>query len=129
MGLAERRAAAAMKDGEFKAFEDQVKAICAFDVKLNFDWQSIENNKDCVSICENKKFTYYVGENLARALTNICADNMGKEALKSSLKEICIIPAAGDIEFAGGVFTLRSDLTGNGAWGADQIQEKMEKGL
>ena len=68
-------------------------------------------------------------EPITAALSTICCDSMGKDAVKSSLKEIKMIPTSGDMDFNGGVLTIHSDLTGNGHWTSEQIQEKLEKGL
>ena len=40
-----------------------------------------------------------------------------------------MFPAAGEPEFANGVLTIRNDVTGNGAYGAGQIQAVNDKGL
>ncbi len=129
MGLAERKVVATVKDTEFKMFEAKVKEICGFDVKLDFDWGAAEGNKELTWICENKKFNYYMWEPVTTALTTVCADAMGKDAIKAGLKEIKMIPATGDLSFTNGVLTIHNDLTGNGAYGADRIQETLEKGL
>lgn len=129
MGLAERKAVNSIKEGEFKDFEAKVKSTCGFEVKITMDWSSLENNTYAVDIAERKRFSYYAGDFIISALQAVCSDNMGKEAVKSGLKEIHIFPAAGDLDFTNGILTVRNDLTGNGAYGADQIQAKLESGL
>ena len=129
MGLAERRAVQTAKDTDFKNFEASVKALCGYDLKLTFDWAALENHKECAWICANQKYNDYMFTKITEALTKICADDMGKTAMREKIKEINMIPAAGELKFAGGVFTVNNDLTGNGAWGADQIQEHIEKEL
>ncbi len=129
MGLAERRLVTAAQEQEFKPFEASVKEICGFDVKLTFDWAAIEANSSCEWICSNKKISDYIFNRVTEALKAICADDMGKTAVREHLKEIHMFPTAGDPEFANGILTIRNDVTGNGAYGADQIQAIMEKGL
>lgn len=129
MGLAERRAIQTAKDTDFKNFEASLKALCGYDLKLDFDWAALEANTECVSICENKKYNGFMFDKIILALTSICADSMGKTALREKVKEIKMKPIAGELEFAGGVLTINNDLTGSGAWGADQIQAKLEKEL
>lgn len=129
MGLAERKAVAAAKETDYKAFESTMKNICGFDVKMNFDWAQVESNDQCMWICENKKYNSYLLDCVVEAVKNICADDMGKEAVKAGLKEIQMFPVAGDLEFKGGVLTVRNDLTGNGAYDAGSIQSTLEKGL
>ncbi|CAN5590953.1 hypothetical protein BH10BDE1_BH10BDE1_34880 [soil metagenome] len=129
MGLAERRAVQTVKETDFKNFEAGVKALCGFDLKLDFDWAALEGNKECVWICENKKFNGFMFEKITEALTSICVDAMGKTALQEKVKEIKMNPVAGELEFSAGVLTVNNDLTGSGAWGADQIKAKLEKEL
>lgn len=129
MGLAERRYVAAAQEQEFKPFAAKLKEVCGFDVKLTFDWASIENNSQCQWICENKKATDYIFDRVITALSAICADDMGKTAARERLKEINMIPAAGDLDFTNGVLTIRNDCTGNGAYDAASIQAVVEKGL
>lgn len=129
MGLAERRLVSAAQEQEFKPFANKVKEICGFDVKLTFDWASIENNSQCQWICENKKISDYIFERVTTALTAVCADDMGKTAARERLKEIQMFPIAGSPEFENGVLTVRNDVTGNGAYDAEQIQAVIEKGL
>ena len=129
MGLAERKLVQAAKDTDFKSFSENVKAICGFDVKLSFDWAAVENHADCQWICANKKYNDYFFDRVTTVLTTICGDDMGKTAVREKLKEINMIPAAGDLDFTNGVFTIRNDLVGNGAYDAEQIQNVLEKGL
>lgn len=129
MGLAERKAVSAAKETEFTQFEAKVKEICGFDIKLTFDWSLIENHRECGWICDNKKASDYMFNRIVEVLTKVCSDEMGKSAVRESLKEVNMIPATGELEFKDGVLTVRNDLTGNGAYGADQIQEILEKNL
>ncbi len=129
MGLAERRLVATAQEQEFKPFAENMKNILGYEVTLTFDWGAVENHSDCQWICSNKKATDYMFNRLEETFKAVCADDMGKTAVREKLKEIKMVPSAGDLEFAGGVFTIRNDLTGNGAWGADQIQAELEKHL
>lgn len=129
MGLAERRFVATAQEQEFKPFAEKMKGILGYEVALTFDWAAIEAHAECQRICENKKISSYIFDRLTETFTAVCADDMGKTAVREKLKEIKMIPAAGELEFANGVFTVRNDVTGNGAWGADQLQAEVEKGL
>lgn len=129
MGLAERKAVQVVKDGDYKTFQNEINKICGFDVKMNFDWSLIENHSDCKSIMDNHRYKSFMFDRILGALTKITADDMGKGAIKESLKEIQMIPEAGAATFAAGVLTVRNDLTGNCAYSADQIQTVLEKNL
>ncbi len=129
MGLAERKAVQNIKETDFKNLQTKVKEICGYDLKLTFDWAAVENHSECMYICENKKYNDYMFDSVTTALTNICGDEMGKTAVREKLKEVNMIPSAGEMDFTNGVFTIRNDLCGNGAYGADSIQQTLEKNL
>ncbi len=129
MGLAERRAVQTLKDTDFKAFEAKMKTICGFELKLVFDFAALEAHAECVRLIERKCHHEYMFQRIEDAFTALCIDDMGKTAVREKVKEINMIPAAGDLSFVGGVFTVRNDLAGNGAWDAGQIQGELEKAL
>jgi hypothetical protein len=129
MGLAERKAVHEVKENAFKEFEAKVAQVCGFSPKLEFDWATLENNPECVSFIERKRPSAYMFDRVLTALTAVCADDMGKSAIKEGLKEIKMIPAAGSLEFVGGVLTVRNCFGMNGAYDAKQIQNVLEKGL
>ncbi len=132
MGLTERRAVQTLKETDFKAFEAfeaKMKTICGFDIKLNFDFAALEAHPDCVRIIERKSHHSYMFERVENAFTALCADDMGKTAVREKIKEVVMLPKAGEMSFAGGVFTIQNDLTGNGAYDADSIQKELEKNL
>lgn len=129
MGLAERRALVEVKENQYKLFETELKNICGKDIKIDFDWATIENHERLIWICENDKFNYFIFEPILTALRSICSDNMGKEAVLTGLNEIKMIPKTGDLDFTAGVLTVRNDLTGNGAYNTDRIRKALEAGL
>lgn len=129
MGLAERKLVQAAKDGDFKHFQDEINQLCGKEVKLNFDWSTVESHSEGKSILENKRYKSFMFDRIVLALKNIASDDMGKTALKETLKEIHMIPEAGAPSFEGGILTIRNDLTGNGAYSAEHIQQFLEKNL
>jgi hypothetical protein len=129
MGLAERKAVAAIKENEFKPFESQVKLISGVDLTIDFDWAPLEAHPECIFILEYKKCTEYIFSRVLEVFTKVCSDQMGKDAVKASLKGLKLIPVAGDLEFKDGILTVRNDCTGNGAYSADSIMTILEKNL
>jgi len=129
MGLTERRAVQTLKDDDFKQFVEQVKWICGFEVAIEMDWASLENDDDCLWIVQNKKHQEYMFRRLQNALAHICSDHTGKSALSEKLKKIVLINASGDLGFEAGTFTLRTSLIGNGNWGEEQIREFIKRQL
>lgn len=129
MGLAERKGIQVAKDTDYKAFTARVTEICGFLPKVEFDWSIVESHQDCIWILDNKKYNSYMFDRVIEVLTAVCSDDMGKNAVRDGLKEIKMMPLAGELEFTGGVLTIRNDLTGNGAYDTDRIREVLEKGL
>jgi hypothetical protein len=129
MGLAERKAVASIKDTEFKNFEAQIKQIIGVELSIEFDWAVLEAHKDCVWIGERKKCSEYMFDRIIEVFLKVCADQMGKDAVKESVKGLKLIPSAGDVNFSKGILTVRNDVAGNGAYSANQIREVLEKDL
>lgn len=129
MGLAERRLVTATQEKEFKPFTEKMKGILGYDVTYDFDWSALENHKEINWISENQKVTKNCFDKVSEAFSKICADDMGKSAVREKLKVIKMVPTPGDLEFNDGTFTIRTCVAGNGVWGADQIQEAIEKHL
>jgi hypothetical protein len=129
MGLAERKAVAAIKETEFKDFMSNLQAVCGFEVKVEVDWNVIEAHKDGVWIGERKKCTEFLFGRVIEVFTKVCADAMGKDAVKDAVKGIHLIPSSGSPEFKDGILTVRNDVVGNGSHSVDQIKAVLEKGL
>ena len=128
MGLAERRAVQIVKDTDYKSFESKVKRICGYDLKLTFDWAALEADPQCVAICERKQYNDRMFDQVTEALERICADEMGKAALREQVKEINLVPAHGELDFSNGIVTILCDL--NGMYhDAKEIQTLIEKKL
>lgn len=129
MGLAERRAVEGIKNGEYKAFVNDVKNIVGYDLSIDVDWVSVEDHRECAWIVENNKVQSVWFDNLLAVLKSVAADEMGKNALKEKLKSIVFINAEGYLTFDNGVFTIPSSLDGNGVYAADSILVFLEDKL
>ena len=129
MGLSEKRAVQSLKEKIVKSFENEAKAVCGFNVAIDADWASLENHQDCIWIIENLKPQTEWFDKAKEALKAICADELGKGALKDKLTKIYFINASGDLSLKAGTFTIRSALDGGGIWGAEEIQSFLEKQL
>lgn len=88
MGLAERRVAKEFQDTAFPQWKQKIDAALGFDVPVEIDWTSLqlEGESHLYAECWPKVFF----EPLVDALANVARDDMGKEALKGSLKKITI---------------------------------------
>jgi hypothetical protein len=129
MGLAERKLVQAAKETDYKDFETKMKGIVGFDVKLDFDWATLEACNDFADAMRLKRYNERIFDRIAEAFTEICADDMGKTAVKEGLKEIKMFAKEGPVEFAAGVLTVNSDLGSGGSWPASRIKSEVEKGL
>jgi hypothetical protein len=129
MGLAERRLVQAVKDADFKDFETKMKQITGTDVKLDFDWASLELSGEFNDVMNGKRYNSRLFNRIVEAFSAICGDDMGKDAVKEGLKEIKIAAKEGPLLFTAGVLTVNSDLGLGGAWPADTIKQTIEKGL
>lgn len=88
MGLAERRAAKDFQDNHFPSWTRKIHAAVGFDVPIEVDWPSLSIEGQAHLYGEAWPKVYF--QPLVEGLTNIARDDLGKEALKSSLKKITI---------------------------------------
>jgi len=129
MGLSERRAVQSLKEKGIKVFENEATSVCGFNVAVDADWPSLENHQDCIWIIENLKPQTEWFDKVKAALKAICADDLGKSSLKDKLTKIYFINASGELSLEAGTFTIHSALDGSGVWGAEEIQNYLEKQL
>ncbi len=112
LNLNQRRYLEAFKKDYYTQWESDVKSIVGSGVTFDIKWDSFynfTNEDDAETVSQFWANLYF--EPLKSALTQICADDMGKEALQASLKTIAI---KGDTEswdsnnatFVNGVFTI-----------------------
>jgi hypothetical protein len=88
MGLAEKRAAKDFETKQFPELKKRVDDAAGFPVELEVAWDTlaVEGESNLYADCWPK--VYF--EPLRDALKAITADDMGKEALKGTLKKITI---------------------------------------
>ena len=114
-GLAERRAIAAYTEAQYPSLQKKIQQAAGFDVPINVDWDSLALPGDAEYYPQDDYFVKTIFGPIEAALAQIAKDDMGKSALKESLKEIKVqyedggIPATayGDrVKFDGGVLTV-----------------------
>ncbi len=112
MGLAERRAAMEFQNNTYPDLKKRIDEAAGFDVPMDIDYASLsrENPSRYQEIWPKLYF-----EPIIEAFKAICTDELGKEALKASLKKVEITNSDqfgsnldGAITFADGV--LRIDV-------------------
>ncbi|MDD5091645.1 MAG: hypothetical protein PHQ23_12110 [Candidatus Wallbacteria bacterium] len=86
MGLAEKRAVKEFQDNHLEPAKKALNDAAGFEVPLEVDWDAIAipEYSHMYEECFKKVFFNTVEE----AFKDICKDEMGKEALKSGLKQV-----------------------------------------
>jgi hypothetical protein len=89
MGLAERRALAAYQEKKFPQWKSEIDATAGYAMPIEVDWNGLA--LDGKSAEYNEMFDYSFFFPLKKALASICADQMGKDALKAKVKSIKVV--------------------------------------
>ena len=113
LSLNQKRAQDAFKTSFYNNWESEVKAIVGDGVSVEVAWDTLYHytEEDSAQLVSEFWSTLYFSP-LKTALTGVCSDTMGKEALTSKLKKIVI---SGDTEerdadtatFIDGIFTIK----------------------
>ena len=83
MGLNERRKVKELQDVTFPGRVKEIEEICGKGVPYEVDWPSIADDAEALNFIDNLSC-----HRLNMALRVICADDMGKEAVRDGLKLI-----------------------------------------
>ncbi|MCB9061134.1 MAG: hypothetical protein H6622_06405 [Halobacteriovoraceae bacterium] len=106
MGLKEKRAIKEVEDSLFPGIKDQICSILGYEPEINVHWEQLaEDGKDHLYATSIPKVYF---EPLTGALQEICADDMGKEAIAGLLKKI-VIKNEGEIWSASQWVSLEGD--------------------
>jgi hypothetical protein len=131
MGLTERRAVKAFSEGKFLQLKQDIDQAAGFDVPMAVNWDSLAAD-DCAHLYE-EAFTKVYFRPLLDAIKGVCVDDLGKEALKSGLKQVVIEDSGSSWPtFHSGVLTLPFYAVSNLDDWLDRkksIQAVLEKGL
>lgn len=87
-GLKEKRALKDFQEKSYPKLKQEIDGAAGLDVPIEVDWDSIAV-KDKAHLYE-EGFTKVYFTPLIEALKKICADDMGKSALKNALKKVVI---------------------------------------
>lgn len=126
MGLAERRATKEFESNRYPTLQQQITAAAQFEVPIEVKWETLAVDGYATSYDENWPKVYFTP--LIEAFKSITRDQMGKEALASSLKKIVIENRSGIYygdrfsSWADGTLTLDHEPCTN----VDQIQERVD---
>ncbi|MCC6741202.1 MAG: hypothetical protein IT452_19330 [Planctomycetia bacterium] len=130
MGLNEKRKMKELQDGAIPERTKELLEITGSAVTYDIDWATFQDTYEALNFLDN-----VACHRLNMALRVICADQLGKDAIKESLKKVRIVnvkDAAGKkLEFGGGVFTMTGAYAAglSGAFSDNEIREKLMAGL
>jgi hypothetical protein len=131
MGLAERRSVKAFAEGPYLTLKQEIDTAAGFEVAMVVNWDSLAVNDYAHLYQEAFNQVYF--RPLLEAIKGIVIDDMGKEALRSGLKQIVIEDSGSSCPtFEAGVLTLKYDAVANLDYWTDrqkEIQFILEKGL
>jgi len=125
-GLKEKRAVKDFQDKSFPKLTKEIKAVAGTDIPLEVDWNSLA--VDGYSDLYEEGFTKVYFTPLLDALKEICADDMGKTALKGALKKVVIKNSSNsyspsNFSFSDGVLVIDHSPTTN----LDDTKERTKK--
>ncbi|CAZ97437.1 hypothetical protein [Zobellia galactanivorans] len=126
MGLKENRFTKTFQEEQFPELKAQIIAAAGFDVALNIEWETLFENRFLHLYNDSYPKIYFIP--LIEAFKAITTDEMGKEALAESLKEIRITNTKDHhnpknaYSFVDGVLTVDHSPIIN----ADQVENRIE---
>ncbi|MEE7465478.1 hypothetical protein MFUR16E_32055 [Methylobacterium fujisawaense] len=141
VGLAERRAIAAYREGRYPAQEKAIQEAAGFPVPVEVVWDQLTIPGDAKYYADPGYFEKTIFEPLAAGLKDVTKDLMGRDALRQKLKSIRIrfdektAPASNypnGLKFDGGVLDVNWRPFSNVADFKDRVEavvKVLEKGL
>lgn len=119
-------------DSYVKEFSATIQQIVGYGIHIEIDWASVENTVDpnYVFMNEARNIKEWFFTNLESGLKLVCADAIGKEALKSKIKKIKIFNTDNPgMNIQDDVLMFGCSLRGNGSPGPDTIKDYLETSL
>ncbi|MFN7936765.1 MAG: hypothetical protein U0R19_25825 [Bryobacteraceae bacterium] len=130
MGLAERRKIKEIQDNVLPGRVKEIAEICGAEIPYEVDWDSFNDDLQGLNFMDNISC-----HRLNMALRVICMDDMGKEAVRDSLKLIRLRnvkdKSAMKLSFSGGVLEMHCAyaLLTEGMHSDGDIRQELMKGL
>lgn len=132
MGLAEKRWVQERKKTDEEAFVAQLKTVTQVEVPVEIDWDGFSAQLDDAQYISHDSYGL---TNLIKAFEEITFDELGKEAVKGSLKKVVVKPAADAAQarfvFEGGVVQWHGYFgsSSSGYVYAEQMKKTIEAAL
>lgn len=93
MGLAERRVAAAYQKDKFPAWKQKLNEIAGYELTFEVTWDELVKEGFLDSYPNTIDYNFFMP--LEGALKSICADDLGRDALKAKIKGVRISSVRG----------------------------------
>ena len=88
MGLSERRAVKAFQDGSYVTLTNEINTLAGYPIIFEVNWDTLALEEQTHLYEEGFTKVYFAP--LINAIKEITVDDMGKEALKETLKKVVI---------------------------------------
>jgi hypothetical protein len=88
MGLLEKRALLAFQENEYKTLISEINSLAGYPIEIEVDWESLGEEDYTHMYAEGFTKVYFTP--IIEAFKEITIDDLGKEALKDTLKKIVI---------------------------------------
>lgn len=130
MGLEERRRIKELQDNTIPGRVKEIEEICGKPIPYDIDWASFDGDAPGLNFLDNVSC-----HRVNMALRVICADSLGKDAVKDGLKSIKIQnikdKAAKKLSFDGGVLSMQCAYASglDGAFSDNEIRAELMKKL
>lgn len=130
MGLEERRMIKELQDVTLPGRMKEIEEICGTPIPYDVDWTTLADDKAGLNFLDNVSC-----HRLNMALRVICADEMGKEAVRDGLKKVRLVNVKTHDErkmaFEGGVLEMHVPYAegAGGLFSDNEIRELLPKGL
>src|SRR4051812_24394559 len=130
MGLNERRKIKELQDVTFPGRVKEIEEICGKAIPYDVDWESLADDAEGLNFIDNISC-----HRLNMALRVICADDVGKEAIRDGLKTIKLKNVKGKstmkMTFEGGTLEMHCAYAQrtDGMFSDNQIRELLVKNL
>lgn len=130
MGLNERRKIKELQEVTLPEREKEIAEICGLAIPYEVDWDSFADDLEGLTFLDNLSC-----HRLNMALRVICADQIGKDAVKDGLKKIKLKnvkdKALRKIDFTGGVLEMHVPyaLRTEGLFSDNEIRELLMRSL
>lgn len=124
MGLQEKRAVKAFQDGAYQTIVNEINTLAGFPLEFEVKWDTLALDDYTALYEECFPKVYFTP--LANAIKDIAVDDLGKEALKDTLKKViiknegAIYSASYAYSFADGVLTIDHEPFNN----VDNVTER-----